>query len=120
MKTTTIRFKLGSARQTWDVPRGFGAEYLRAIRDDLGLAAQPNPGAIIDVIQDTLALAGYAATREQIADWPLRKRVEARVYALREHLCASDCGLPRHPKLAWLPEPWSGSRGGFAPTEVPR
>lgn len=122
---TTIWFKVGSSWEKWEVPRGFGAEYRRAIEDDLSLVAKPNAGVILDIIQDSLALVGYAVTREQIAGWPLRKRVEARVYALREYLVAGDNPLQRHPKPEWLPEPWKGPESGEgiwagpAPTEVP-
>lgn len=134
-RTTKIRV-LG---ETWRVPRGFGAAYRRAAKHDLELALAAKPGKVIGHIIDLLALVGYHATLEQVADWDLRKRVEAVVYAGNEYLRASDNPLPRHPLPSWLPkEPWKGPpidtsrirpglRGAFAapsgtpiPTETAR
>lgn len=106
-RTTKIRV-LG---ETWHVPRGFGRAYARAAKDDLALAlaAKPKPGEVIGTIIDLLALVGYSVTIEQVADWDLRRRVEAVVYASREYLRASDNPIQRHPPLPWLPEdPWQG------------
>jgi hypothetical protein len=97
--------------QIWRVPRGFGRQYARAVKEDLALAlaAKPKPGEVIGTIIDLLALVGYSATVEQVADWDLRKRVEAVVWAANEHLRASDNPIQRHPPLPWLPkDPWRG------------
>jgi hypothetical protein len=104
-RTTTIRV----LTETWRVPRGFGKAYLRTAKDDLALAAKGKPGAVIGTIIDLLSLVGYAATIDQVANWDLRKRVEAVVYAATEHLRASDNPGPRHPRPIWLPDrPWQG------------
>jgi hypothetical protein len=98
--------------ETWDVPRGFGAAYKRVLKDHFALLAAGRPGKLISEVVDLLALVGYEVTREQVADWELRKRVEAVVYAGTEHLRASDNPIPRHPRPSWLPErPWSGPPG---------
>lgn len=107
--TTTIRVR----GETWQVPRGFGVEYLRHAELD----------GDHRVLVDLLALIGYAATEEQIAGWNLRRRVEASVYAANVHARASDNPIPRHPPLAWLPDPWKGpwaGEGAFSgPTGTP-
>lgn len=104
-KTTKIRVR----NETWSVPRGFGKAYLRTAKDDLAMAGKGEPGEVISSVIDLLALVGYSATPEQVADWDLRKRVEAVVYAATEHLRASDNPGPRHPRPSWLPErPWQG------------
>ena len=104
-RTTVIRV-LG---ETWRVPRGFGAAYARAAKYDLALALAAKPGLVIGTIIDLLALVGYEATIEQVADWDLRRRVEAVVWASTEALRASDNPIQRHPRLRWLPEhPWQG------------
>lgn len=96
--------------ERWKVPRGFGAAYKREAQQQLELIAQGKPGAIVGAIQDLMALVGYAPTVAAIADWPLRKRVEAVVYAVNVHLRASDNAIQRHPDLEWLPESWKGTR----------
>jgi len=104
-KMTTIRVN----GETWRVPRGFGKAYLRTAKDDLAMAGEGKPGEVISSVIDLLTLVGYEATREQVADWDLRKRVEAVLYAATEHLRASDNPSPRHPRPSWLPErPWQG------------
>jgi hypothetical protein len=106
-RTTKIRV-LG---ETWRVPRGFGRAYARAVKDDLelALASKPKPGEVIGSIIDLLALIGYSATIAQVADWNLRKRVEAVVYAATEYARASDNPIRRHPRPSWLPkDPWQG------------
>jgi len=109
-RTTTIRV-LG---ETWRVPRGFGSSYRRAAKHDLTLARAAKPGEVIGGIIDLLALIGYDATVAQVADWDLRKRVEAVIYAATEHARASDNPVQRHPRPSWLPErPWQGP-----PTDV--
>ena len=104
-RTTKIRV-LG---ETWHVPRGFGKAYARAAKDDLDLVRAAKPGEVIGSIIDLLALIGYQATIEQVADWNLRKRVEAVVYAATEYARASDNPIQRHPRPSWLPaNPWQG------------
>ena len=104
-RTTEIRV----LKETWDVPRGFGAVYRRTLKDHFVLIAAGKPGTLISEVIDLLALIGYSATREQVAEWNLRKRVEAVIYAATEHARASDNPVPRHPRPIWLPEqPWKG------------
>jgi hypothetical protein len=111
-RTTSIRVR----GETWHVPRGFGKAYARAAKDDLELARAAKPGEVIGSIIDLLALIGYDATIAQVADWNLRKRVEAVVYAATEYARASDNPIRRHPPLPWLPkDPWKG-----APRDVSR
>jgi len=136
MKRATT--KICVLKETWRVPRGFGAAYRRVLKDHFKLIADGEPGKLIGEVIDLLALVGYHATIEQVADWDLRKRVEAVVYAATEHLRASDNPIQRHPRPSWLPaDPWKGPptdvsgiradlRGVFAgpsgtpiPTEVP-
>jgi len=104
-KTTKIRV----LDETWSVPRGFGAAYRRVLKDHFKLIADGKPGKLIREVIDLLALVGYHATIEQVADWDLRRRVEAVIYAANEHLRASDNPIQRYPKPKWLPEdPWKG------------
>ena len=104
-RTTTIVVN----GETWRVPRGFGAAYRRTLKDHFALIAAGEPGKLISEVVDLLALVGYAATAEQVADWDLRKRVEAVIYAATEHLRASDNPIPRYPRPSWLPDrPWQG------------
>lgn len=124
IRTTKIKLGRWSRRETWDVPRGFGAMYRRVLVDHWKLVAAGKPGKITSCVIDLLALIGYTATLEQVIDWDLRKRVEAVIYASTEHLSASDNPIQRHPRPTWLPErpwqgPWSG-KGAFAgPTGTP-
>lgn len=129
-RTTTITIN----GERWKVPRGFGVAYRREAEHQFELIAQGKPGEIIDVIRDLMGLIGYGPTLAAIADWPLRKRVEAVVYAANVHCRASDNPVQRHPELAWLRNyvPWCGPpadvshlreslRGAFAgptPTEI--
>ena len=103
-RTTQIRV----LKETWRVPRGFGAVYRRVLKDHFKLIAAGEPGKLISEVIDLLALIGYEATVEQVADWDLRKRVEAVIYAATEYARASDNPIQRHPRLSWLPEPWKG------------
>jgi len=103
-RTTKIRV----LDETWHVPRGFGAAYRRVLKDHFALIEAGKPGKIISEVIDLLALVGYAATAEQVADWNLRKRVEAVIYAANTHLRASDNVIPRYPRPRWLPDPWQG------------
>jgi hypothetical protein len=102
-RTTKIRV----LDETWRVPRGFGRMYARVAKDDLEWIPAGKPSKISSVI-DLLALVGYAATVEQVADWDLRRRVEAVVYAATEYARASDNPVQRHPRPSWLPNPWQG------------
>lgn len=104
-RTTAIRV----LNENWHVPRGFGATYRRVLKDHFALIAAGKPGKLITEVVDLLALVGYDATREQVAEWNLHKRVEAVIYAATEHARASDNPVPRHPRPSWLPErPWQG------------
>ncbi len=108
-RTTTIRV----LNETWKVPRGFGAAYRRVLKDHFELIAAGEPGKLISEVIDLLALVGYDATPEQVADWDLRRRVEAVVYAATEYARASDNPVPRHPRPNWLPErSWQGPPRG--------
>lgn len=95
--------------ETWRVPRGFGAAYRRVLKDHFALVAAGEPGKLISEAVDLLALVGYEATVEQVADWDLRRRVEAVIYAATEYARASDNPVQRHPRPSWLPDrPWQG------------
>jgi len=111
VKTTKIRV----LDETWRVPRGFGASYRRVLKDHFALIAAGEPGKLISEVIDLLALVGYAATVAQVADWDLRRRVEAVIYAANEHARASDNPIQRYPRPSWLPSPWQGP-----PTDVSR
>jgi hypothetical protein len=100
MNHTKIRV-LGT---TWRVPRGFGREYTRIAKDQLALFRAKKPAAMLGAVIDLLALIGYEATISQVADWDLRKRVEAIVWAANAHLRASDNPIPAHPRPTWLSE----------------
>lgn len=103
---TVIR--VGAER--WDVPIGFGAAYARCVFDP----CRPS------VLRDILGLVGFDASEEVIEGWTLRQRVEAEVYAAREHASASDNPVQRHPRPAWLPEPWRGPDGELTPVGIAR
>jgi len=104
-RTTVIRV----LDETWRVPRGFGAAYRRVLEDHFALIAAGEPGKLIAEVIDLLALVGYAATVDQVADWDLRRRVEAVIYAGTEYARASDNPVQRHPRPSWLPpSPWQG------------
>ena len=113
MKRKAHVTKIKVLGETWRVPRGFGRAYARAARDDLALARAAKPGRVIGTVVDLLALVGYDATVAQVADWDLRRRVEAVVYAATEHARASDNPVRRHPRPSWLPaDSWKGSQRG--------
>lgn len=128
-RTTTITVN----HERWSVPRGFGAAYKREAAAQI--ADTMKPGKVISAVIDLMSLVGYAPTREAVACWPLRKRVEAVIYAATVHARAGDNPVQRHPDLAWLRNvvPWCGPpadtsriradlRGAFAgptPTEIP-
>ena len=108
-RTTTIRV----LKETWRVPRGFGAVYRRVLKDHFALIAAGEPGKLIAEVIDLLALVGYHTTIAQVADWDLRRRVEAVIYAATEHASASDNPVQRHPRPSWLPErSWQGPACG--------
>lgn len=92
-----------------DVPRGFGSWYRAVAREQLAELGEGKPGEVIGRIRDLLVLIGYEVSIAVVAEWDLRKRVEAEVYALNVHLRASDNPIQAHPKLTWLPEPWGGA-----------
>ena len=105
VRTTTISVN----GETWRVPRGFGAAYRRVLKDHFALIAVGEPGKLISEVIDLLALIGYEATADQVADWDLHRRVEAVIYAATEHARASDNPVQRHPRPSWLPErSWQG------------
>lgn len=114
-RATKVRVSLN---ETWHVPRGFGAAYRRVLKDHFDLLAAGEPGKLISQVIGLLALVGYHVTSDQIADWDLRRRVEAVIYAGIEHARASDNPVPRHPRPSWLPDrPWQGpvrGEGAFA------
>ena len=129
-KTRTTMISVNG--ESWKVPRGFGAAYRRVLKDHFMLIAAGTPGKLISEVIDLLALIGYEATVDQVADWDLRKRVEAVIYAATEYARASDNPVQRHPRPSWLPDqPWKGPpadtsriradlRGAFAgPTGTP-
>lgn len=108
-RTTAIRV----LDETWRVPRGFGAAYHRVLKDHFALIAAGEPGKLISDVIDLLALVGYTATVAQVADWDLRRRVEAVIYAATEYARASDNPIQRHPRPSWLPAiPWQGPQRG--------
>ena len=109
MKKRARVTKIRVLDETWRVPRGFGAAYRRVVKDHLPLIGAGKPGQLIGSVIDLLGLVGYHATIEQVADWDLRRRVEAVIYAATEHARASDNPIQRHPRPSWLPEdPWKG------------
>lgn len=104
-RTTKIRV----LDETWRVPRGFGAMYRRVLKDHFELIAAGEPGKLISEVIDLLALVGYHATIAQVADWDLRRRVEAVIYAANVHARASDNPIQRYPRPSWLPQDaWKG------------
>ena len=113
MKKRARVTKIKVLDETWRVPRGFGRASARAAKDDLARARAAKPGEVIGTVIDLLALVGYHATIEQVADWDLRRRVEAVIYAATEHARASDNPIQRHPRPSWLPvDPWKGPQCG--------
>ncbi len=109
--------KIRALNETWDVPQGFGASYLRLLRDYAARIETDSPGVLISEVTGLLGLVGYHVTPEQITGWGLRRRVEAVIYAATEHARASDNPVPRHPRPSWLPElPWQGPELGDGPS----
>lgn len=115
-RCTTIRV----AGETWVVPRGFGAAYKREAKWQLDqlhpkgkrFPHASKPGKVVARLRSLLALIGYEARLETVANWTLRQRVTLAVYAEREHLSASDNPVRRHPKPRWLPAPYLGKERG--------
>lgn len=111
MKRPTTKIRVFD--ETWRVPRGFGAVYRRVLKDHFDLIAAGEPGRLISEVIDLLALVGYHATTDQVADWDLRRRVEAVVYAATEYARAGDNPVQRYPRPSWLPkDPWKGPERG--------
>lgn len=92
--------------ETWHVPRGFGRQYLECVKEQHPATLQP--GEYLARVRNLLLLIGYEATTEQISEWPLRKRIEAEIYARNVHLRASDNIMQAYPPPDWLPQPWQG------------
>lgn len=90
-------------------PPGFKGAYARAARDP----AEPQ------VLSDLLSLVGYEASARAIASWPMERRIEAEVHAVNVHLRASDNVLRKHPRPAWMPEPWEGVPEGESSVSPP-
>ena len=109
-KFTAVTIVFGGESETWKVPRGFGAEYKREAARQFERIATHKPGEIIDLVIDFMSLIGYEPTRDAVAGWNLRKRVEAVVYSANVHARASDNPIRRHPDLPWLRDlkPWRG------------
>ena len=108
-KTTTIR-AFGDA---WRVPRGFGRVYRDVAHDHMQWLSQGKPGKVTDDVIAVIELVGYTATRDQVAEWNARQRVEACVWAATEYARASDNPVQRHPRPAWLrQDPWKGPERG--------
>lgn len=105
-KGRTTSIAVGDA-EIWNVPRGFGKTYLRVIGS---WAKDPAEG--VRVLPDVLSLVGYEVTSEVVASWPLRKRVDAEVWAICVHARASDNPSPVPPRPEWMPEPWKGPEQG--------
>lgn len=103
--TTTVRV---DATTTWEVPYGFGGAFREALFNQRSATLEDT----YRTLSDLLALVGYEASSEAIATWDLRKRIEAEVHAVREHLAASDNPVRRFPRPSWMPEPWNGSESG--------
>lgn len=102
--------------ETWHVPRGFGAEYRRCVAWRKGV----DPARRDREVSDLLGLVGYEVSPETVGGWSNRERVDAEVWAAREHLTASDVPLPRCPRPDWLPEPWMGPEGSATPLRADR
>lgn len=121
MKNTTS-IKVNGER--WNVPRGFGKVYLREAKAQLKLIGQGRPGQIIHDVIAVMRLVGFEPTVEAVADWPLRKRIEAVIYAATVYARAGDNPVQRHPELSWLPKSWQGpwagegAFGGPTPTVI--
>ena len=100
--------------ETWDVPWGFKDQYRQLLKIQFKALSKGHPGEVIGRLQNIMGLIGFAPTPNAIAEWPLRKRIEAEAYARNVHLRASDNPIIRHPPLPWLPEPWKGPPQGEA------
>jgi hypothetical protein len=99
--TTSIAVKDRERKaMVWNVPRGFGVQY-RAVAREVAMGRYKGT-------RDLLGLVGYDVSAEVVATWSMREHVEAIVYALNVHARASDNPLRKHPRPAWLPQPWQG------------
>lgn len=91
--------------EAWDVPRGFGAMYKRCV-------AGWGNGRNASALSDLLSAVGFQATPTAVLGWPLRKRVDAEVWAISTHLSASDNPVMVPPRPDWMGEPWKGPEQG--------
>lgn len=104
--TTT---KIRAFGEEWHVPRGFGRVYSDTARDHMELLGKGKPGKVIDEIEALIRLVGYTASRNEIAAWNARQRVEVSVWAATEYARASDNPVQRHARPSWITvEPWKG------------
>lgn len=107
--------------ETWAVPRGFGDAFREEARAQAELIDRGRTSPIFENLIDLMGLVGFEVARAAVVTWTNRQRVEAMVYAGREHLSASDNPVRRLPRPEWLPEPWRGPHDDFGargPTEV--
>jgi len=56
--------------EQWDVPFGFGREYMRTVKGEAHHLADGKPGLVIEIIRNQLELIGYTASVETISNWP--------------------------------------------------
>ena len=112
VSSTKIRFRVGSSFEVWEVPRGFGADYLWRIKEQFKELAEGHSGEVIHALIGLLELAGYSVTSATVASWSLRQRIEAEAWAANAILRASDNPIRRHPELDWLPNAWKGPPHG--------
>lgn len=95
--------------ERWRVPRGFGRMYVVVARNHTRAVAEGRLEQWIVALRDMLELVGYTADPATLAAWPLRKLVEADIYAANVALRASDNPIQRHPRPEWLTaESWKG------------
>lgn len=91
-------------------PKGFRSAYERT-------AQNPAPPSLLE---DLLGLVGYDVSAKVISEWCLLWRVQAEVWAVCEHVSASDNPVLRHPRPGFLSlPPWSGERVGEGAFEGP-
>lgn len=93
--------------EPWAVPRGFGATYMRVAKSWTKSAAQS-----CQLLSDILSLVGYEVSATAVAAWPLRRRIEAEVWAISVHSRASDNLIAVPPRPEWMPDPWKGPERG--------
>lgn len=96
MNTKTVRIQIPISYgkvEVWSVPRGFAKEYIRRARIPCSAA----------VWCDMMSLVGYTLSEDTYNRITLQQRIEAEIFASREHLSASDNPVQRHPRPLWLP-----------------